>query len=659
VGGMATPPKFFNFQIHFLMKKLFLFLIFSVSLTQIATAKFRIAKIFSNHMVLQRDAKIPVWGWAEGKEKIKVTFDGKTYKAKVDKDGKWVAYLPKMKAGGPYEMRIKGKKTEIVLSDILVGDVWLCSGQSNMEWPVSASNNAQKEIANASDTQIRHFKVPRTNSPKPEDELKGGEWQSTSPETVGAFTAVGYFFARHLREHQNVPIGLLNSSWGGSRIEPWMPAHTLGYKNQKEATKEFANYEKNQIEKRKAELKEKMKVVPEKDKGLVNGEALWAKNTYKDNNWREMELPGLWEGKGYEGLDGIVWYRKTIRLTAEQAQEGATLSLGKIDDSDITWVNGQKVGEMTGAYNVLREYEVPSSYLKPGQNTITIRVEDTGGGGGINGAPSELSLLSGGQTIPLSGNWKYKVAEVRFNSTFSANQIPTLLYNQMIHPIIDFPIKGALWYQGESNASENDAFKYRDLFATMIKEWRSLWDVGEFPFLWVQLANFMAVDEQPNESSWAVLRESQTATLELPNTAEAVIIDLGEADDIHPRNKQDVGYRLALGARKIAYGEKIVHSSPTFESMKVKGNEARLKFELNGSKLITKDKYGYVKGFAIAGSDGKFVWAKGRIEGNEVILSSEQVKKPKAVRYAWGNNPDEANLYNSEGLPVTPFRTDQ
>ncbi|MEL6926405.1 MAG: sialate O-acetylesterase, partial [Bacteroidota bacterium] len=317
------------------MKKLcFLLCLFSVSFLQSAFAKIKVAKIFSSHMVLQRDAKVPVWGWAEGKEKVKLSFRGKNYKAKIDKDGKWMVWLPKMQAGGPYEMRIEGKDNSITFDNILIGDVWLCSGQSNMEWLLRNSNNASAEIAGATDSRIRHFKVPLTYSARPETELVGGEWESCSPESAGDFTAVGYFFARDLRKHQDVPIGLLNSTWGGSRVEAWMNAETMGYASQAAATAELENFAEAEKAKRLKALKEKMKIIPEKDEGLSNGIAHWAKSDYDDQYWREMDLPGLWEGKGYEGLDGIVWYRKVIQLTAAEAKQDLQLELGQIDDSD-------------------------------------------------------------------------------------------------------------------------------------------------------------------------------------------------------------------------------------------------------------------------------------------------------------------------------------
>lgn len=644
------------------MKRLTFALLASCMLfTFSATAQFEPHAIFTDHMILQRDVAVPVWGWAAAGEKINITFNNKTYAGKADKQGKWRIVLPATPAGGPFELKIAGKDKNISLKDVMVGDVWLASGQSNMEWPVSASNNAEQEIASASDDGIRHFYVPHAGSEMPQEKLDGGPWQVASPQTVGNFTAVGYFFARELRKHHEVPIGLLHSSWGGSRLEPWMSPQSLGITDLENAAAQL----KAQREQRMQEIRKKLSQVigdfPEKDEGLKNGKALWAAADFQDKNWRNMALPQLWENSELPDLDGIVWFRKTIELSEADLQNNATLSLGPIDDSDITWVNGQEVGEMTQKYNVNRVYTVPASALKIGKNVITVRVDDTGGGGGIYGKPELLFLETARGKHDLTGDWKYKVGEVRIaGGSSNTNQTPMLLYNKMIHPILDFPIKGVIWYQGESNAGGRDAYEYRKLFATMIQDWRARWkNSSTFPFLFVQLANFMQAKSQPSESDWAVLRESQSKTLNTTlNTAQAVIIDIGEADDIHPRNKQDVGYRLSLAARKLAYGEEdIVYSGPVYKSMEIEGNKIRLKFDHVGSGLMAKDKYGYLKGFAIAGADKKFVWAKALIEGDEVVVWSDEIPNPVAVRYAWADNPKDANLYNKEGLPASPFRT--
>ncbi len=616
------------------------------------------AQIFSDHMVLQRDVTVPIWGETSGNEEVTVFFNGVAHKTTADTNGHWEVLLPQRSAGGPFEMSIVSKSGTIRYKDIMIGDVWLCSGQSNMEWTVVNSNNAEEEIRNGNHPEIRQFKVPRSSAPLPEKTLAGGEWQTASRETVGNFTAVGYFFARQISASEATPIGLLNSSWGGSRIEPWIRAEDLGF----EDAEAMATRLKAKREAERAEyitsIKQRLPVIPEEDSGMKEGEAVWAKPAYDDSSWETMDLPTLWEQAGWEQTDGIFWFRKIFLLTKGMETKDATLSLGPIDDSDQTWVNGHLIGK-TNSHNENRTYTVPAKYLKEGENNITVRVDDTGGGGGIYGDPSLLFFKANGKTIPLVGAWKYRVGMIRLDGPSQGdNQQPTLLYNKMIHPILKFPIKGVLWYQGESNAGNpEDAKAYSDIFKTLITSWRQLWGLGDFPFLYVQLANFMAVNEEPSTSNWALLRESQSNALELPATGQAVIIDIGEANDIHPRNKQDVGKRLALAAQKIAYGKDVVYSGPAYNSMTKKDNKIVLSFDHTGAGLLAKNGEP-LKGFSISGKNRKFVWGNAKIVGNTVEVSSEKIKDPVAVRYAWANNPEGANLHNKEGLPASSFRTD-
>ncbi len=615
-----------------------------------------LAGIFSDNVVLQRNVEIPVWGWSSKGQTVTLTFNGNTYQTKADKKGKWQVKLPATPAGGAYQITITDGVTKKILNNILFGDVWICSGQSNMEWTVDNSMFAQNEIMNAKDQQIRHFKVARNTSIVPTEKLEGSGWEATSPETVGKFTAIGYQFAKSVRQHHDVPIGLLNTSWGGSRIEPWMSAESLGYNNFPKTAKAAQKKSEKEAKVKMAAFEAKFGKLPKKDMGLVNGDALWAAPELNDSQWKNMNIPSLWENQGLEGVDGIIWFRKTIELSAKDIAQDIALHLSKIDDNDKTYFNGQLIGE-TNQYSAERVYQVSSKLLKVGANVIAVRVEDTGGGGGFYGDSEAMYCKTNQQKIPLAGTWKYKLGVIQLNTSKAPNQEPVIIYNKMIHPILDFPIKGVLWYQGESNASAEDAFIYRDLFAKMIQDWRKRWGVGDFSFLYVQLANYMAAKSQPSSSNWAILRESQMKTLALPNTAQAVIIDIGDANDIHPRNKHDVGYRLALSARKLAYGEQnLVHTGPIYQSMKVEGNKIRLQFESLGGTLVVKGSD--LKEFAIAGDDKKFVWAKTKIEGNEIVVWSDEVQNPVAVRYAWADNPHQANLYNKEGLPASPFRTD-
>ncbi|MCB0633745.1 MAG: sialate O-acetylesterase [Lewinella sp.] len=634
---------------------LLLFLITGIS----TSAQIRLPKLVGDHMVIQRDQKLKLWGWAGKREKLNITIAGSTYKTRCDKGGNFSVEIPPLPAGGPLNLVIEGKNDTRIVSDILVGDVWVCSGQSNMEWVLRNTKNGEKAMESANDPKIRHFKIPRIGATTPQDTLAGGEWEVAGPGTVGNFTAVGYYFAQEIRKATGVPIGLINTSWGGSRIEPWMNASSLGYADPQQLMDSLQQEEKKQVEAMEKILREKLGAIPESDLGMKGDVPIWQAPDLNDSDWEFMELPGLWEQKGWGFLDGFAWYRKTITLTAEQAAKKASIGLAMIDDNDITWVNGTKVGT-TDSYNELRKYEIPVGILHAGKNKIVIRVHDTGGGGGVYGEAETMFVDLGDETISLAGDWKFKVGFVnKAPASAGQNQQPTLLYNFMIHPIIWYPIKGALWYQGESNAGGGgQAEAYAGQFKSMISLWRDLWGIGDFPFLYVQLANFMQNPDQPENSNWATLRESQTAALELPNTAQAVIIDIGEANDIHPRNKTDVGHRLALAARQMTYGEKnLEYSGPVCTGLKINGNKAVLEFEHIGSGLTTKrDKYGYVRGFAVAGADGKYVWAKAMIDGDKVVVWNEAVDHPKMVRYAWSDNPDDANLYNQEGLPAGPFR---
>jgi sialate O-acetylesterase len=385
----------------------------------------------------------------------------------------------------------------------------------------------------------------------------------------------------------------------------------------------------------------------------------WQNPDFDDSSWGKMNLPGLWESTTLPDVDGVVWFRKEITLSASQVRQNMILNLGSIDDSDYTYINGKLAGQTIDKHNENRRYEIPAQHLVEGRNVIAVRVIDTGGGGGFHGMEDQLYYVAGTDKVSMASDWKYAVgikSSAPPQAASGPNIFPSLLFNGMIKPIIPFAIRGAIWYQGESNASRHK--QYQTLFPLLINDWRKQWDNPEMPFLFVQLANFMQVDRKPVDSDWARLREAQTMTLSLPKTGQAVIIDIGDADDIHPTNKQDVGKRLALAALKISYDKDIVYSGPMYKSMKVDGSLIRLDFDHMGSGMVAKDKYGYLKGFAIAGADKVFHWAKARFDGNQILVYSPEVPNPVAVRYAWGNNPEDANLYNKEELPASPFRTD-
>ena len=626
----------------------------------------RLPRIFSDHMVLQRDQPIPVFGSAEPGGEVVVMLGEARATATVDDEGRWQAELPAMEAGGPYELVVAGADT-LRFTDVLVGEVWVASGQSNMEWRLDQTNQGEAAIASADRPRMRLFDVAHDVSAAPRSDVREAEgWTAATPETVPAFSAVAYYFGRMLEDSLGVPIGLVSTNWGGTRAEAWTSREGL----------EKLSVFQEQIEQLEAEsggdpnasfdsLYARMNAdyqaqLRDLDAGYTDGTS-WADPDVKTSGWASMALPTAWEAAGLDGLDGVVWFRKDVTLPSDWAGEDLTLHLGPVDDMDSTWVNGKLVGS-TGTWETERAYPVPTSVTKSGLNTIAVRVTDTGGEGGFRGETDSLRLERGdGATLPLAEPWHYQVG-LDLRSAEMPPQpprpqdFPTVLYNAMIDPLIPYGIRGAIWYQGESNAGR--AYQYRTLFAEMIRDWRATWNQGDFPFLFVQLANFMAPQTDPGEASaWAELREAQTMALDLPNTGMAVIIDIGEADDIHPRNKTDVGERLARWALANTYGrEGLVYSGPLYRAMEQDGDSIRLQFDHVGSGLTTPDDTP-LKGFAIAGADSAFAWAEARIDGDEVVVYSPDVQDPVAVRYGWANNP-AANLYNTEGLPASPFRTD-
>ncbi len=645
------------------MKKSFLFsLLLFIACTSFANV--RLPKIFGDNMVLQRNIPIPIWGWANAGEKITVTFEEQTKTVKAGKDGKWMIKLDPESAGGPFQLIVSGKNV-VAFVNVLVGEVWVCSGQSNMEMPIQGwgkVHNYQQEIANAEYPQIRHIKIPNTVSPTPKDDIDKGEWQICSSQTAGDFTAAGYFFARELYNQLHVPIGLINTSWGGTMVETWISRNAFEQDEYfKKMIAEMSTLNLDELAKKKKE--KMMNTITSLQGGLEKNEntELWKTNDYDDSKWPHMKLPGLWEeqGMGLEDLDGVVWFRKTIIIDDVNAGgKTATIDLSKIDDSDDTYVNGVKIGEMKNKYSDLRHYTIPKGVLKTGKNVIAIRVEDTGGGGGVYGDAGDMKLTIENKEITVAGNWSFKIESV-FASAMGGgpNSNPTLLFNAMINPLIPYGIKGAIWYQGEANAGR--AYEYRRSFPLMINDWRSRWSEGNFPFYFVQLASFNAGDGNSERgSTWAELREAQTMTLSLPNTGMAVTTDIGESNDIHPKNKQDVGKRLAAIALANLYAHTMEYSGPMYQSMKVDGNKIVLGFSHTGSGLMIKDKYGYLRGFEIAGADHHFHYAKAYVDGDKVVVYQDEVNNPAAVRYAWADDALEANLFNKNGFPASSFRTD-
>lgn len=557
-------------------------------------------------------------------------------------------------------MEIRSGDDVVVIKNILVGDVWVCSGQSNMQFPMSnAKYLYTDEIANSENPSIRHFLVPeRYDYRMPQQDLESGKWVQANPETVLDFSAVGYFFAAELWEKYHIPVGLINTSVGGAPAEAFLSRETLKtFPDYLATAKKLSDLSQLQhvIKEIQKENDRWYNNVQDKDKGLLHNEKPWFDPEYDASRWPVMLLPAFWDDKGLNDLHGVVWFRKDIIIPASMTSQRAKLFLGRIVDSDTVYINGTIAGT-TAFQHPPRIYDIPATLLKPGKNTIVIRVINTSGRGGfIKDKP--YFLESGGQTIDLKGEWQYSVgaAVKELPGSIMINCQPMGLYNGMIAPLIYYTIKGVLWYQGESNTQK--AREYQELFPALIAEFRKKWGQGDFPFLYVQLANFMEATDGPCESEWAELRDAQLKTLAVPNTGMAVTIDIGEWNDLHPLDKKDVGHRLFLAARKVAYGEdNIIYSGPIYESMKTKDHKIVISFSNTGTGLISKGG-GKLKCFAIADVNKRFVPAMAKIEDNHVVVWSKQITDPVVVRYAWANNPEGANLYNKEGLPASPFTT--
>jgi len=645
---------------------LFLFMILGCQKTNPPAENITMNPLFTDNMVLQQKQDIPIWGTANPDGEVLVIFNEQQKKVLVDKNGKWKVSLSPVSAGGPYELVIKGKKTNKI-KNVMVGEVWVCSGQSNMEMPIGGIGkvtNYKEEIANSSYPNIRLLMVEKIMATMPQEKIVSDGWEECSPETTPDFSAVAYFFGRYLHKELNVPIGLIQSAYGGTIIETWTSGVTL--KKMPEFAQIVQKIESDKTTDKEKEIEKKRKLAEWPDKIeeiLVNNGTLnhgFQNSDCSTNDWKTMSLPSYWEALDIY-IDGVVWFSKNVNVPKSWDGEDLVLTLGKINDYDITWFNGERVGRGTDV-NDLRVYKIPGSIVKTGQNKIVVQVLDIGGSGGLYGPAEEMKLSSSKNSISLVGNWKYKIDPVKMDvhelpekqDQNAGVHRPTVLYNGMINPLLPYGIKGVIWSQGASNAERSH--QYRELFKAMIKDWRRAWGQGDFPFLFAQFANYMKVEAQPVENAWAELREAQTMALQLPNTGMAVTIDIGEAKDIHPKNKQDMGKRLALSALATVYEKDISYSGPLYKSMKIEGNKIYLQFT-NTDKGLRIKGGNKLKEFAIAGKDKKFVWAEAKIEGDEVVVSNAKIKSPVAVRYGWAANP-QCNLYNGADLPASPFRTD-
>jgi sialate O-acetylesterase len=629
----------------------------------------KVAALIGDHMVVQQGKAVHLWGTAGAGESVHASLAGAEAATRADDKGSWSLTLPPMKAGGPHSLSIRGANA-LTFEDVWAGEVWVASGQSNMEFPLFRAFGAEEAVA-AGCPGLRLFTVTRATAVQPKADVDGA-WQTCDAATAEAFSAVAFFFGQELHRALGVPVGLIHSSWGGTPAEAWTPRAALLAKSSLapmvealDAALADANGQAD-IARKIAEWEARNFHQDTENAGFQQG---FAKVDAPTAGWSKMDLPQFWETAGLQ-IDGAVWFRREVNAPEEWVGHDLALSLGPIDDFDTTYWNGEPIGaigaETPQYWTVPRRYTVPARLVKTGRNVLAVRVFDHYGNGGFGGSPPQMGVApTGGTAVSLAGAWDYKVERalppaVADYSTrpggFSADDpnSPTLLWNAMMQPLTRLPLAGAIWYQGEANADR--AYQYRTLFPTMIGAWREAWADPELPFLFVQLANFNPLATVPGESDWAELREAQGMTLQVPHTGMAVILDIGEADDIHPRDKKDVGLRLALQALKNVYGKDVVASGPTFASVVREGGSLRIRFRDEGGGLLSADG-GAPKGFAMAGADRKWHWADARIDGDSVVVSGAEVPEPVAVRYGWADNPPNT-LRNRAGLPAAPFRTD-
>lgn len=627
------------------MKKLYFMPLLFVLSASVLGAELKLPRLFADHMIFQRNQPVKVWGRATPGQSVSITLAGQEVRTTTEASGRFQVFLEPMKAGGPYRMTITGDTT-LVYDDVLVGDVWVAGGQSNMEWQLQWEvNNWKEEVKDSNYPLIRFFKVPNEFSPIPLEDLSGGEWKVASDSTSGEFSAVAWFFAKQNHLEKGVPVGVIESFWGGTPAEAWTSietlTHTPGYEARAEAVVHpkipWEEYKK-QNDAREARKWELMR----DEKGAVASGA--QQIDYDDSDWKIYEFPCNCE------MTDLTWLRKEVLLSPDTVTQ-AQLYIDRVVQEAFVFFNGELIWKKTWKDDE-KPLDIPVHLIRPGKNVIAYRVANSWDNHVYFGNPDEMWLRVNGKKRSLEGKWTYSNdVEPKIPLAEKLFQKESFLYNAKILPLGGYTARGVIWYQGENNAGEPQY--YHQLFSNMIEDWRTLWG-EDLAFLFVQLANFMERKDEPQESDWAKLREAQAQTLSLPKTGMAIAIDIGNAEDIHPRNKQDVGKRLWLAAKKVSYGEKLVYSGPVYKSHKVKGDKVIVQFDHVGSGLKAS---GLLKGFAVAGEDHQFHWATAEINNDQVILTAEGVKKPVAIRYAWADNP-EATLYNEENLPAVPFRTD-
>ena len=652
------------------MKRFIIALTALIFLSPMLMAKVVLPPVFTDNMVMQQQSAVTIWGTASPGKTVTVTtsWDGRSYAATASReDGSWSLMFDTPSYGGPYEITVADSRKPLILRNVLIGDIWICSGQSNMEMKIGDKVTGMEEtLSHAKDyPNIRIFHVQNTTATLPTDVIpvRHGGWQMCDAETIRDFSAAAYYFGKELNENLDIPIGLIETCWGGTLAEAWTSGESLKkmpyFASRIDEAASLPLTEEERTEKFYRDIDRWREDIKSSDPAYSDGRLVWGALDFNDSDWAEMESPGFVQDSGVPNFSGYLWMRKTVDIPASWAGKELSLDLAMIDDNDFTYFNGVEVGHIEGCL-AHRHYTVPATLVKAGKAVIAVRVMDTGGKGGIWGDPNRMFLASSeSERISLSGVWKYKVAmklsdapDIPVNTAREPN-FPTFLYNAMIHPLLRVPIKGAIWYQGEANVSRS--LQYQTLLPLMIQDWRKAWGIN-FPFYIAQLANYQAVQTGPEDSDWAELREAQLVTTRLENTGMAVLIDIGEADDIHPKNKAEVGRRLALNALALTYGKDIPYSGPIYSSYKIEGSSMRILFDHVDGGLRTPDGKA-LEGFYLAGADHVFHKAKAVIDGGTVVVSCPEVEFPTSVRYGWANNP-VCNLYNGAGLPASPFRTD-
>lgn len=634
------------------------------ALPRSSVADVSLPQILGDNMVLQRHQPIRIWGMASPGERVRVAFRGESaVRTQADQRGNWRVTLLPRAAGGPLELSVVGRNS-LTIRNILMGDVWIASGQSNMEFSLHETDTGAAAVAAAADSQLRLFRVTHDACARPKSDVLPATWFPATAQSAGDFSAVAFLFAKQLRQRYHVPIGVVEAAWGGTYAESWMSADALQrfpeYRERLRSLRSFTARDETEYV-HYVDHKARWNAAHRtEDRGTGEQRAIWADPQFEVANWRLLELPrpdSAW-GMDFDGFDGSVWYRRTLTIPPAMAGQDLELHLGVPYHTGQAFYDGRPIEAVSAPAGV---YRVAGDRVHAGLTTIAQRVTGSGGFIMLSGKPEDMFARGAGANLPLAGPWSYQpgadLAEFPKPpplARFYGFPGITVLSNAMIEPLTPLRIKGVIWYQGESNVGAAES--YRQLFPALIRDWRRRWE-SDFSFLFVQLAGYSPDPSQPAEAPWAELREAQQAALQLPHTGMATAVDLGVVDNVHPTNKRDVALRLELAAARVAYDEEVLASGPTLRATQIEGSKVRVHFDHVGSGLMAKDRYGYPRGFAIAAHEGVFVWAKAVIDGPDVLVFSDAISKPERVRYDWANTPD-GNLYSKDGLPAVPFRSD-